>query len=231
MSVKAQLGPRISVLLVDDHKALREGLARLLGEESDLEVAGEAGDGLEATEMAKALLPDVVIIDVSMPNMNGLDAIKEIVTAAPRTRVIVLSAYGYQSYVMSAMEAGACGYLIKTVGGKEIAAAVRAVHSGQTVLGSAVSAQALRGRSAPPSAGPQGRLQPRELEVIRLVAVGMGNKQIADKLGIGERTVQTHLRNILVKLEAGSRTEAAVRALQKGLIALGDLQPRPGPEY
>lgn len=231
MSVKAQPRTRISVLLVDDHKAFREGLARLLGEESDLEVVGEAGDGLEAIEMARVLLPDVVIIDVSMPNMNGLDAIREIVTAAPGTRVIVLSAYSYQSYVVPAMEAGASGYLLKTMGGKEIAAAVRSVNSGQTVLGSAVSAQALRGRSAPAGPGAQCRLQPRELEVIRLVALGMGNKQIADKLGIGERTVQTHLRNILAKLGAGSRTEAAISALQKGLIALGDLQPPPGPEY
>lgn len=229
MSVKAQ--PRTSVLLVDDHKAFREGLARLLGEEGDLDITGEAGDGLEAVEMAKSLSPDVVIIDVSMPNMNGLDAIKEIVADSPRTKVIVLSAYSYQSYVVPAMEAGASGYLIKTVGGKEIAAAVRSVHSGQTVLGSAVSAQVLRGRSAPSGPGPQCRLQPRELEVLRLVALGMGNKQIADKLGIGERTVQTHLRNILAKLEAGSRTEAAIIALQKGLIALGDLQPPPGPEY
>ena len=218
---------KISILLADDHQAFREGLSRLLGEQSDLEIVGEAADGLEAIRLAKVLKPDVVIIDVSMPNLNGLEAMKQIVAESPKSAVIVLSAYGYQSYVIPAMEAGASGYLLKTVGVREIAAAVRSVHSGQTVLGAAVSSQVLgRLDSAPSRAGmPSKRLQPRELEVIRLVALGLSNKQIASKLGIGERTVQTHLRNILAKLDAGTRTEAVVLALQKGWIVLDEAQP------
>lgn len=219
----------ISILLADDHQAFREGLNRLLSEESDLEVIGEASDGLEAIRLARELAPDVVIIDVSMPRLNGLEAIGQIKAESPGSAIIVLSAYGYQSYVVPAIEAGASGYLLKTVGVREIAAAVRSVHAGQTVLGSAISSQLLGRLESASSRGgaPSKRLQPRELEVIRQVALGLSNKQIASRLGIGERTVQTHLRNILVKLEAGSRTEAAVMALQKGWIVLDDVPPPP----
>jgi two-component system, NarL family, response regulator LiaR len=217
---------KISVLLADDHQAFREGLGRLLSEEPDLRIVGEAADGLETVSMVKSLLPDVVVIDVSMPRLNGLEAIKQIVLAGPRTAILVLSAFGFQSYVVPAIEAGASGYLLKTVGVREIAAAIRSVHAGQTVLGSAVSPQFLGRVSAPTSDSPIPKrvLQPRELEVLRLVAMGLSNKQVAAKLCIGERTVQTHLRNILSKLDAGSRTEAVVAALQKGLIVLDDVR-------
>jgi two-component system, NarL family, response regulator LiaR len=218
---------KISVLLADDHQAFREGLGRLLNEEPDLRIVGEAADGLEAVSMVKSLLPDVVVIDVSMPHLNGLEAIKQIVVASPRTAILVLSAFSYQSYVVPAIEVGASGYLLKTVGVREIVAAIRSVHAGQTVLGSAVSPQFLGRVSALTldSPIPKKSLQPRELEVLCLVGMGLSNKQVANKLGIGERTVQTHLRNILSKLDAGSRTEAVVAALQKGLIGLDDIRP------
>ncbi len=226
MSVKNVDQNSISVLVADDHQAFREGLSRLLSEESGISVAGQASDGEEAVKMVRALHPDVVVIDVAMPKLNGLDAIKQIRAESPKTAILVLSAYGYQSYIVPAIEAGAAGYLLKTVGVREIAAAIRSVSSGQTVLGSAVSSQ-LFGRfesPASPADISSKRLQPRELEVVRLVALGLSNKQIASKLGIGERTVQTHLRNILTKLDAGSRTEAVVLALQRGWIALEEVQ-------
>ncbi len=201
-------------------------MSRLLGEESDLQIVGEAGDGLEAVKLAALLLPDVAIIDVAMPNLNGLEAIKRIKAESPGTHVVVLSAFDYESYVVPAMEAGASGYLLKTVGVREIAAAVRSVHSGQTVLGSTVSNRLLNRLSSTPAAtpAPKQRLHRRELEVVRLAALGLSNKEIAARLGIGERTVQTHLRNILIKLNVGSRTEAVVAALREGWIALDEVQ-------
>jgi len=218
---------KIRVLIADDHRAFCEGLGRLLSEEADLEVVGMVVDGVEAVGMAEELQPDVVIVDVAMPNLNGIEAIKQIRTVSPDTAAVVLSAYGYESYVLPAIEAGAAAYLLKTVGVREIAGAVRAVHAGQTVLDPAASNKVLtRLASATGRAGyGRGRqpLHQRELEVLRLGAKGLSNKQIAGKLVISERTVQTHFRNILRKLGVSSRTEAALRALREGWITLDDL--------
>jgi len=222
----ANLVTRIKVLLADDHRAFCEGLSRLLEEESDLEIVGVAGDGEEAVRLSADLLPDVAIVDVAMPKLNGIEAIKQIKAVSPKTAVIVLSAYGYESYVLPSIEAGAAAYLLKTVGVREIAGAIRAVQVGQTVLDPAASHRLfarLAYSTGSTGSGADRRLHGRELEVLRLGARGLSNRQIANQLVIGERTVQTHFRNILRKLGVSSRTEAALHALREGWITLDDL--------
>ena len=215
------------VLVADDHPAFREGLSRLLGEESDLEIVAVVGDGQEAVRLAGELSPDVAIIDVAMPNLNGIEAIKAIKAKSSQTAIIVLSAYDYESYVLPAIEAGASAYLLKTVGVREVAGAVRAVRAGQTVLDPTASHKVLSRLAYATDKGmseeARQRLHRRELEVLKLVARGLSNKEIAANLVIGERTVQTHIRNILRKLGVSSRTEAVLHALREGWITLDDL--------
>jgi NarL family two-component system response regulator LiaR len=217
---------RIRTLIADDHTAFREGLSRLLSEQDDIEIVATAADGEEAVNLAAKELPDVAILDVAMPRLSGIEAIKYIRTKSPHTAVIILSAYDYESYVVPSIEAGASAYLLKTVGIREIAGAIRAVHDGQTVLGPTAS-QRLFSRLSQTNGGVAGgkteRLHRREIEVLRLGANGLSNKEIASRLVISERTVQTHFRNILRKLGVGSRTEAVLRALREGWIALDDL--------
>ena len=224
---KREVKKKIKILLADDHRAFREGLSRILGDEDGLEIIAVAGDGEEAVRLASELLPDVAIVDVAMPGLSGIEAIKHIKAKSPETAIIVLSAYDYESYVLPSMEAGASAYLLKTVGIREIASAVRAVHDGQTVLGPTASRRLLsRLASTTGRAAPDGAFQhihQREMEVLRLGAGGLSNREIAAKLVIGERTVQTHFRNILRKLGVGSRTEAVLRALREGRITLDDL--------
>ncbi|MBL7119730.1 MAG: response regulator transcription factor [Dehalococcoidia bacterium] len=218
---------KIKVLVADDHPAFREGLSRLLGEESDLEIVAVVGDGQEAVRLAGELSPDVAIIDVAMPNLNGIEAIKAIKAKSSQTAIIVLSAYDYESYVLPAIEAGASAYLLKTVGVREVAGAVRAVRAGQTVLDPTASHKVLSRLAYATDKGmseeARQRLHRRELEVLKLVARGLSNKEIAANLVIGERTVQTHIRNILRKLGVSSRTEAVLHALREGWITLDDL--------
>jgi NarL family two-component system response regulator LiaR len=228
-AVASQGNPRdkIKVLLADDHPAFREGLGRLLEEESDIQIVAAVADGQEAATVAAELSPDVAIIDIAMPNLNGIEAIKKIRAGSSKTAVIVLSAYDYESYVLPAIEAGAAAYLLKTVGVREVAGAVRAVHAGQTVLDPTASHKVLShlayATGKTPSERTLQRLHPRELEVLRLGARGLSNKEIASSLVISERTVQTHFRNILRKLKVGSRTEAVLHALREGWITLDDL--------
>lgn len=218
---------KIRILLADDHRAFREGLSRILGEEDGLEIVAVAGDGEEAVRLAAELQPDVAIVDVAMPVLSGIEAIKHMKVKSPETAIIVLSAYDYESYVLPSMEAGASAYLLKTVGIREIASAVRAVHDGQTVLGPTASRRILsrlgNGAGEVTRGAAFRHLHQRELEVLRLGAGGLSNREIAAKLVIGERTVQTHFRNILRKLGVGSRTEAVLRGLREGWITLDDL--------
>jgi len=171
----------------------------------------------------------VAILDVAMPRLSGIEAIKHIKIKSPRTAVIILSAYDYESYVLPSIEAGASAYLLKTVGIREIVGAVRAVRDGQTVLGPTASRRLLsRLTQEGPrvGSGKEEHLQRREIEVLRLGASGLSNKEIASRLVISERTVQTHFRNILRKLGVNSRTEAVLRALREGWIGLDDLPSR-----
>jgi len=217
---------KIRVLLADDHPSFREGLERLLREEADVEVVGQASDGQEAVDMARNLHPDVVILDVSMPKLNGVEATKQIKEACPETSILILSAYDNNPYVLSAIEYGADGYLLKSARYQEVITAIRAVHGGGKVLDSAVAKKVfsqLGGRANTGAGKASQQLHPRELEVLKVAAKGMSNKEISQELSISVFTVQTHMVNILQKLEANSRTEAVLRALKEGWITMDDL--------
>lgn len=213
----------ISILLVEDHKILREGTRQLLEQYPDMRVIGEAADGLEGVSLAAALQPDVIIMDVRLPRMNGIEATSAITARFPRIRVLILSAYADDSYVFPLLEAGASGYLLKTASGSELADAIRQVYAGETVLSPRVSAKVvsrLGGRQAyRKNLMPEG-LTEREMAVLRVAAHGRANKEIATQLGISVQTVQVHLRNIFSKLEVGSRSEAIACAIQHGWITL-----------
>ncbi len=223
---------KISVLIADDHKAFREGLASLLGEEADIQIVGAACDGTEAVRLSGELRPNVLVTDVAMPGMNGIEAIRQIRTTSPRTAFVVLSAFSYDSYVVAAVEAGASAYLLKTQGVEEIAEAIRSVHSGHMVFGSEVNAAIRRRVGVVPSRSSKAREQPspRELQLLAMAGRGLGNKEMAVRLGIGERTVQTHFQNVLAKLGTTSRTEAVVTALSEGWITFDEIQAVTRPE-
>jgi NarL family two-component system response regulator LiaR len=218
---------KINVLFADDHPAFREGLRRLLQEEKDIDVVGQAEDGEEAVNLATQLRPDVAIIDVSMPKLNGIEATRQIKKVCPQTAILILSAYDNDPYVFSAIEVGAAGYLLKNARIREVVAAIRALHDGETVLDVSLASKVFK-RLAPTTGKANTKevsrkLRQRELEVLRLAARGMSNKEIAEALVISVRTVQTHLVNIFHKLEVGSRTEAVLSALRKGWITIEDL--------
>ena len=216
---------RIRVLVADDHPAFREGLCRLLEEEEDLEVVARAADGEEALRLAKELLPDVAIIDVAMPEVNGIEAATQIKASCPATAVLMISAYNYQSYILASLRAGAAGYLLKNAPLRELINAVRFVHAGEAVFDLKATSSILR-RLVADNAEERtglGRLQHRELEVLRTAAKGMSNKEIATELVISERTVQTHMVNIFRKMGVSSRIEAVLRALKEGWLSVDDL--------
>lgn len=217
---------KIRVMVVDDHKAFREGLVSLLGEETDIQVVGEASNGLEAAALAAELKPDIVITDVSMPRMSGIDAMRQIALASPGTALVVLSAFSYDSYVVAAIDAGASAYLLKTQGVKEIAEALRSVYAGQMVFGAEVNSAVRRRMAAasPKASLAHKDLSPREIELLTLAGKGLNNREIADRVNIGERTVQTHFQNLLVKLGKSTRIEAIVVALSEGWINFDDLR-------
>ena len=215
---------KIKILIADDHAFVRESTRRILEQESDLEVVGEAGDGEEAVRLATSFKPDVAIIDIAMPKLDGIEATKQIKNLCPAITVLILSAYDDDQFVFSLLEAGAAGYLLKSVRGQEIVDAVRAVHSGESVLHPTVARKVLN-RFARPSdeveaKKPSELLSEREMEVLKLVTKGLSNKDIADKLCLSVRTVQGHLANIFNKLQVSSRTEAVVHALKQGWVTL-----------
>jgi len=218
---------RIKVIIADDHASFREGLARLLADEVDLEVIAQASDGEEAVTLATQLAPDVAVVDVAMPKLNGIEVTRQIKANCPSTAILIVSAYGYDPYVLHAVEAGAAGYLPKKVRAREIANAIRALHDGETVFEYSATRRLFKRLASDKSrASAQEATQEmheRELEVLRLVAKGMSNKEIANALGISVRTVQNHLVSIFRKLDVGSRTEAVLHALKEGLLAPDDL--------
>jgi DNA-binding NarL/FixJ family response regulator len=218
---------KIEILIADDHAFVREGTRRILEQEPDLEVVAEAGDGEEAVRLASDLKPDVAIIDVSMPKLDGIEATRRIKALCPSVAVLVLSAYDDDQFVFGLLEAGAAGYLLKSVRGHEIVDAIRAVDAGESVLHPSVARKVLN-RFASVSSRAQGKkplglLTEREMEVMRLVTKGLSNKDIADGLSLSVRTVQGHLANIFNKLRVSSRTEAVVHALKEGWVTLDDV--------
>lgn len=217
----------IKVLLAEDHVITRQGMCRLLEEESDLAVMGEAGDGEEAVQMATEMQPDVIIMDIAMPKLNGIEATRQIKLLCPTTAVLALSAYDDDEYVFGLLEAGAAGYLLKTANGDQLIHAIRAVYKGEPVLDPIVARKVINRFRAPGHVmGSERRpehLSEREMAVMKLAAKGMGNKEIADELVLSKRTVEGHLRSIFNKLGVASRTEAVLYGLRKGWFALEDL--------
>jgi len=221
---------KISIFLAEDHAVVREGIAELIGREADMEVVGEAGDGEEVVRLVKQLCPDIVLMDIGMPGVNGVEATRQIREAAPQIKVLVLTAYDNPEFVSAMIEAGAVGYLLKNVRGKELTNAIRSAYEGESVLHPSVAKVVFSQIRAPQQTVPHEKpdvLSERELQVLRKGAEGLSNKQIAMLLNIGPRTVQTHWRNIFDKLGVFSRTEAIVYCLRKGWLNLsGEETPR-----
>jgi NarL family two-component system response regulator LiaR len=217
---------RIRVVVADDHLILREGMRGLLEEQPDIELVGEAANGLEAVSVVRATKPDVVLMDVVMPRLTGIEATRQIKQLNPGTAVLILSGYDDDRYVLGLLDAGAAGYLLKSASGREVVQAIRAVHAGESVLHPAVIRRLLTrtGRSSAHVA-PSDDAEPlteRELEVLQLVARGHGNKEIASELSLSLPTVKSHLVNIFNKLGVASRTEAVLYGLRRGWLALQD---------
>ena len=206
---------------------VREGTRRILEQERDMEVVGEAGDGEEAVNLATSLKPDVAIMDISMPKMDGIEATRRIKVVCPSINVLILSAYDDDQFIFSLLEAGAAGYLLKSVRSRELLDAIRAVYSGESVLHPSIARKVLNrfvsASGKPEGKEPSGMLSDREMEVLKLAAKGLSNQDIAEKLCLSIRTVQGHLGHIFNKLQVGSRTEAVVRALKEGWVTLDDV--------
>jgi len=217
----------IRILIADDHAFVREGTRRILEQEPDLEVVAEAGDGEEAVKLSCDLKPDVALVDVAMPRLDGIEATRRIKVQCPAVAVLVLSAYDDDQFIFGLLEAGAAGYLLKSVRGQEIVDAIRAVHAGESVLHPSVARKVLN-RFAGVSGKQREKksldlLTEREMEVLKMVTKGLSNKDIADGLCLSVRTVQGHLANIFNKLRVSSRTEAVVHALKEGWVTLDDM--------
>ena len=205
----------IRLLLVDDHAVVRQGLKMFLKSETEFEVIGEAANGLQAIEMARQLQPDVILMDLLMPGMNGIDATRTIRQEMPDTEVIALTSVLEDAAVIGAVQAGAIGYLLKDTDGPELVRAIKAASEGQVQLSPKAAARLMREIRAPES--PE-KLTEREVDVLRGLAQGLSNKEIAQALVIGEKTVKTHVSNILSKLGVASRTQAALYAVNIGLV-------------
>jgi NarL family two-component system response regulator LiaR len=206
----------IRLLIADDHAVVRQGLRTFLGLDADLVLVGEARDGREAVEMAGRLKPDVVVMDLVMPEMDGIAATAAIRRNHPDIEVIALTSALEGASVAAAVRAGAIGYLLKNAAPEDLHRAIKAAAAGQVFLSPEAAAQLVHQVQGPESPEP---LTPREIDVLRLVALGRANKQIARQLGVGEQTVKTHVSNILGKLQAASRTQAALHAIRTGLVS------------
>ncbi len=214
---------KIKVLLVDDHAILREGLRMLLGGQPDIEVIGEAGDGQEALDKAALLQPDVVLMDISMAGMDGLEATRELRRTQPETQIIVLSQHDEPQFVSSLLEAGAAGYVLKRMGGASVVDAVRSVYREGAYLPPAIARQMLDGTHHQQAAGSRGDtsgLTPRETEVLKLVAQGFSTQTIAERLCLTVKTVSVHRTNLMHKLGLHKNTELVRYALRHGLVNL-----------
>ena len=212
----------INIVIADDHLLMREGTRRILEGYPDLKVVGEADDGEKAMDLLRRLRPDIIILDIRMPKLNGVEVVQQMSDCCPDTKVLILTAYDDDEYIFALMGAGAHGYFLKTVQPTELIEAVRNIHSGEIVLDPTIAAkvaqlwaqnQILTGRIVD-------KLSPRELEILRFAAKGLRNKAIADKLFISSRTVERHFSNIFIKLDVTSRMEAVLYGISQNLITL-----------
>ena len=216
-------GQRIRILIADDHAIVREGLRALIETEPDLELAGEAADGFEAVRLQQALRPDITLLDLVMPRMDGLAALAEIRQGDPEARILVLTSFAEDDRVFPAIMAGALGYLLKDASPQELLKAIRDVAGGEASLHPAIARRVIRELNRPHDVHPAAEpLTERESQVLILVAEGLSNQEIAARLVISERTVRTHVSNILGKLHLANRTQAARFALREGLAKLED---------
>lgn len=214
----------IRVLVVDDHEIVRKGIRALLATKRDIKVVGEAGDGEAAVAQARLLEPDVILMDLAMPKMDGIRAIREIAAERAQSRILVLTSFSEDDKVFAAIKAGALGYLLKDSGPRELLQAIRRVHRGEPSLDPSVARKVLAEFSCPPPKKPSADpLTARETDILQSLAQGRSNKEIAGLLFISEETVHTHVSSILGKLHLASRTQAAPYALKEGMARLEDI--------
>ena len=218
---------KITVIIADDHELFREGTRNLLSKEKDIEIIGEVGNGKDAIEQVAKLQPNIVLMDIAMPVINGIEATRKIKASQPSTAVLILTAYDNDQYIFELLEAGAAGYLLKNVNGNELINAIRAVYGGEAVLHPAI-AHKIFSRFSPVNheksqTDNKVEVSEREMEILRLAAKGMSNQDIADNLFLSRRTIQAHLGNIFRKMDVGSRTEAVFQAIRKGWLKVDDL--------
>jgi DNA-binding NarL/FixJ family response regulator len=227
---------KIRVLLADDQDIIRTGLTIILNHQADIDVVGQAADGIEAVDLAKQLQPDVILMDIKMPRLNGIQATRQIMAALPRTQIIILTTYDTDDWVFDGIRAGAVGYLLKDTSGDNLAEAVRGALRGESQMDPTVARKVLRefqhvtaahrtttGPVATPPAPheePLEKLTDREEEILKLLAGGLSNKEIAQQLALSEGTVKNHISAILAKLHANDRTQAVLTALKRGLVNL-----------
>lgn len=225
--MKQSTQKKIRVLIADDHQVVREGLSAILKTKEDIEVIGEARDGVEAVEKAKELKPDVILMDISMPRMNGVEATRRIKLEQPQIGIVVLTMYEEEEYIFDLVKAGATGYMLKNSDSAQIIKAIRSTYQGESMLQPSVATKILSEfshlsqRPAPKPSRNDRALTDREIQVIKLIADGKTNKEIANALTISEKTVKNHVRNIFQKLDVDDRTQAAIIAIKNGWIQLG----------
>jgi DNA-binding NarL/FixJ family response regulator len=215
---------KIKVLLADDHGFVRESMRRLLEKQPDLKVVGEAADGSQLIELAGKLNPDVIVTDVAMPDVNGIEATKRIKELHPSIAILILTAYDFDQYVFALLEAGASGYLLKDICSQELLDGIYEVHKGHSVLHPAIArkiTQRFWQNNKSQTTQSLESLTDREMDVLNLIAQGKSNKEIADGLSLSIRTIESHVGHIFSKLGVSSRTEAVILALKKGWVGLG----------
>ncbi|MEO6456734.1 MAG: response regulator transcription factor [Chloroflexia bacterium] len=211
-------GEKITVVLVDDHAIVRQGLRTYLGLQTDIEVVGEASDGREALAKVRETLPDIVLMDLVMPNVDGVEATRQVTALSPSTRVIVLTSFSEDEKVFASIKAGAQGYLMKDVLPQDLVRAIRTVHRGEAQLDPEIARKLMQEFTNPQPTAPKHDLTEREMDVLRLIAQGKSNKEISEDLVLSEKTVKTHVSNILQKLHLSDRTQAAVYALRQKIV-------------
>jgi DNA-binding NarL/FixJ family response regulator len=219
---------KITILIAEDHVVVRESIRQFLEREAELKVVGEASDGEEAVQLASQLKPDVIIMDISMPKLNGIEATKQIKAQQPSATILILTAYDYEQYIFPLLEAGAAGYLLKDVSSRELVNAIETVYRGEAVLHPTVARKVmarLRQTKVEPTAGhASDLLTEREIAILKMAAKGMSNNDIADELHLSARTIESHLASIFNKLGVGSRTEAVIKAMKYGWFTLEELE-------